>query len=211
MSILDRLVDWIIGPDDDEAPAAAAAPRKRRRPITLPDDEEEEDLLTPQVESLLTERLGAPADAWDAPEGGLVTRVLRYDAEPAHRVWVSRGLRAWRRPHELVVRLRADGEAPAWPRALLLALDARTRELDHTIALGEIVADLAVEGAPWRHFLMVPDPVLEWIEDPFAPDGGLAFVQVVPLTDAQLAEMADEAGRTALLAAWSQEDHLLLV
>jgi hypothetical protein len=218
MSVWQKLVDWFLGPEEDEDEGEADAVRPVRAPRPpLPDDdgESDEDVLTPEVDRALAERYGdAPADTWDAPAGGLVSRVVRYDldGDTPHRVWVSRGLRAWRRPHELVVRVRrGEGDAPEWPRALLTALDARTRDRDRTTALGEIVRDLEVEGAPFRHFLMVPDPSLEWIEDPFSPDEGLAFVQVVPLTEERQAEMGDEIARNAVLAAWSQEDHLLLV
>lgn len=177
----------------------------------------------------LEAKYGASTDGWpipvatagDGPAPAAVEHVALYVVDaPRHYVYVTRGLLRWRHPYELVLRVAVpddQGEvgfatAPTWPTALLAAVGDAVRTRNKSIALGERLRELGVAGeAPYRHAVVVPDPELEWIEG--ERDEGLAFLQVVPLTDAQLAEMDEGSadGKNPALAAWAASDRLLLV
>lgn len=149
----------------------------------------------------------------------VVNYVARYPAED-HLVYVTDGASAHRFPHEFVMRIRfdtnaddLDERAPAWPDHVLAELaevESRTQRL---FTPGDSLENLKLDGVtlPYRHFVIYKDPHLDPLDGP-GPEP-LFFLQVIPLTDAQLSKFnaTPEGAPSKMMREWSERDPLLLV
>lgn len=196
-------------------PAARVDPRVEHGPDAI-------TALRAAVERRLEATYGPGGMGWANPiEVGLVeyVHVFVVAGPPRHYAYVTRGLHRWRHPHELVVRVAIDDgaaapgfeSAPQWPVTLIHLLAGMTERTGNSPCYNDYVRHINASGVDltFRHVAFVRDAVLAPIDD---GAGFLAFVQVVPLGDAQLAAMdAIPAGATnTVLRDWAARDPLLV-
>lgn len=192
------------------APEEPAPPEHPAAPATWPE----------AIEAELTRVYGPPSTGTANPSSDGVPEYVYWIAQPDHVVYVTRG--AYRRelPHEFVMRVRlADPPrdarlwqvAPEWPSRALAEIARVEPTLPRPFAPGNYLRNVTLEGLPLRHFAFVTDPVLGRLELPGAAQP-LVFVQVVPLSDDQLASIdAIPTGATnTVLRDWAARDPLLI-
>lgn len=151
--------------------------------------------------------------------GSVVDYIARYPAQD-HLVYVTDGASALRFPHEFVMRIRFDTEsgrlderAPGWPDLVLAEMaevESRTQRL---FTPGDFLQNMTLDGVelPYHHFVVYKDPQLEPLDGPGSEP--LFFLQVIPLTDAQLAEFkaTPDGAASEMMTNWSKRDPLFLV
>lgn len=213
-----KLAAWfqqVFEPEPEEGEGIPVVRDRSRPPEPAPDV----PTLAEVASSAVAASYGPPVRSWpgqasEIASAAAVERVdLRVAADPGHYVYVTHGLLRWRHPYELVLRVAATAPsaeaAPSWPVDVLVGLGEAVRVRNRSLQLGERLRPPPVASAPYPGILVVPDPVLEWIEG----EHGLAFLQAVPLSEERLAELdaAPVGAPNPPLAAWAAADRLLLV
>ena len=173
------------------------------------------------IEAALDRAYGPSGVGMANPDPDGVPEYVHWIAQRDHVVYVTRG--AYRRefPHEFVMRVRlADAPrderlwevAPEWPSRALAEIARVEPTLRRPLAPGNYLRNVTVEGLPLRHFAFVTDPVLGMQRIPGAAQP-LVFIQVVPLTDAQLStiDAIPSGAANTVLRDWAARDPLLIV
>lgn len=187
--------------------------------LSMPETADETNSWEWRTAEFLDKRYGKPGMGMaNQNPDAIIEYVARYPAQD-HVVYVTSGASSHRFPHEFVMRVKLErasretiGErAPMWPDHVLTELAEVEERTDRVFAPGDFISDMSLEGSPYRHFAVFKDPVLEPLHRPRSEP--LFFLQVVPLSDAQLAmfNASPEGEPIPLMTAWSSRDPLLLV